>query len=147
MLRTLGTCSLKFSCVSYSSVNYSCHVVRHIPSTYLSYNWKFLPFDHLPPGPPSPHPLPLVTTDLISFFMSSCFLIFCFWFYVQWDIQYVSFSNLFHLVKGLRGPSTLLEMVGYPYFLWPSNIHIFTTSLFILYWLTLGLFLCLGFCK
>ena len=26
----------------------------YIPSTYFSYNWKFVPFDHIPPIPPSP---------------------------------------------------------------------------------------------
>ena len=31
----------------YSSVNY--HFVHYIPSTYLSYNWKFVHFDHLHP--------------------------------------------------------------------------------------------------
>ena len=25
------------------------HVIYNIPSTYFSYNWKFVPFDHLPP--------------------------------------------------------------------------------------------------
>ena len=28
-------------------------MVHYIPSTYLSYNWKFLPFDHLHPIPPT----------------------------------------------------------------------------------------------
>ena len=35
-------------------VNYSHHVVHYILRTYLSYNWKFVPFDYLPPTPPSP---------------------------------------------------------------------------------------------
>ena len=42
-------------------------------STYLSYYWKFVPFDHLhliPAATPSFHPLPLATTYLISFSMS-----------------------------------------------------------------------------
>ena len=34
-----------------SSVNYSYHVVCYIPSIYLSYNWKFVPFDCFPPIP------------------------------------------------------------------------------------------------
>ena len=49
------------------NVNYSYHVVHYIPSTYLSYNWKLVCFDHLPPIPPPPMALPLlVTTNLIS---------------------------------------------------------------------------------
>lgn len=46
------------------------HAVQPIPSTYSAYNWKFGPFDPLPPAPPPPHPLPLVTASLISFSMS-----------------------------------------------------------------------------
>ena len=38
----------------YSIVNYSHHVVHYILRTYLSYNWKLVPFDYLPPTPPSP---------------------------------------------------------------------------------------------
>ena len=30
-------------------VNYSHHIVHCIPRTYLPYNWKFVPFDHLYP--------------------------------------------------------------------------------------------------
>ena len=30
------------------------HVVYYISSTFLSYNWKFVPFDHLSPIPPTP---------------------------------------------------------------------------------------------
>ena len=30
-----------------TNINYINHVVHHIPSTYLSYNWKFVPFDLL----------------------------------------------------------------------------------------------------
>lgn len=36
----------------YSSVNYICHFVHYFPSTYLSYNWKFVPFYNLHPIPP-----------------------------------------------------------------------------------------------
>ena len=37
----------------YSSVNYINHIIYHISSTYLSYNWKFVPFDHLHSNFPS----------------------------------------------------------------------------------------------
>ena len=52
----------------HTAVNY-CHVVHCIPSTYVSYDWKFQPSDHLCPIPPT-HPPPLVTTNLISLSMS-----------------------------------------------------------------------------
>ena len=42
--------------VTFSSVNYTNHVVHYIPSTYLSYNWKFVPFDLLHPIPLNPPP-------------------------------------------------------------------------------------------
>ena len=41
----------------------------YIPSTFLSYNWKFVPFDTFLQFP-FPHVLPLATTSLISFSMS-----------------------------------------------------------------------------
>ena len=37
--------------ITYSSVNYIYPVVHYIPSTYFSYNWKFVPFDCLHPIP------------------------------------------------------------------------------------------------
>ena len=49
-----------------SSVNYVYHVIHYIPSTYLSYNWKFVPFDCLHPIFPLSTPHFLVTTNLIS---------------------------------------------------------------------------------
>ena len=51
-----------------SSVNYLYHTLHYIPSTYLSYNWKFVAFACQFPTPP--HPLPPVATSLISFFMN-----------------------------------------------------------------------------
>lgn len=38
--------------IPYNSVNYIHHVIRYIPCTYLSYNWKFVPFDRLHPKIP-----------------------------------------------------------------------------------------------
>ena len=46
----------------YNSVNYIYQVVHYIPSTYLSYNWKFVPLTAFIQYPP---PLPLVTTNMI----------------------------------------------------------------------------------
>ena len=40
--------------MQYSVVNYSHHAVHYTPRTYLSYNWKFVPFEHLQSFPP-PH--------------------------------------------------------------------------------------------
>ena len=59
---------LQISYVSYSNVSDS-HVVHYILITYLSYNWKFVPFINFSNFPP-PFPLPLVTTNLISFSVS-----------------------------------------------------------------------------
>ena len=53
LLFTVLTTSL---CNIYS-VNYINHIVPYIPSTDLSHNWKFVPFDHLYTLSPSP-PLP-----------------------------------------------------------------------------------------
>ena len=54
-----------------SSVNCLYHTVHYIPSTYLSYNWKFVAFAYQFPTPP--HPLPPVATNLISFAMNLFF--------------------------------------------------------------------------
>ena len=39
--------SLQHSYMTCSSVHYLYHVVHYIPNAYLSYNWKFAPFDYL----------------------------------------------------------------------------------------------------
>lgn len=39
-------------------------IVQYIPSTYLTYNWKLVPFNHFPPTYPQPQTL--VTINLIS---------------------------------------------------------------------------------
>ena len=41
-------------------------VVYYIPSTYLSYNWKFVPFDHLHKIPPSPSTLSLLLSSFLN---------------------------------------------------------------------------------
>ena len=33
--------------MQYSIINYSNNAIDNIPMTYLFYNWKFVPFDHL----------------------------------------------------------------------------------------------------
>ena len=58
--------------IFYISVNYSHHVVDQTPSAYLSFNWKFVPFDRLPPAL---LPQPLVTLSLTSLSFL-CFLSF-----------------------------------------------------------------------
>ena len=60
--------------ITYSSANYIYHVVCHILSAYLSYNWKFIPFDCFHPIslPSSP---PLVTTDLTLFLWVCSFVL------------------------------------------------------------------------
>lgn len=41
----------------YNIVNCSHHAVPYILRTYSSYNWKFIPFDHLHPSSPFSHSL------------------------------------------------------------------------------------------
>ena len=51
VMRTLRVLlSYHLSCVPHSSVDYG----YRIPRTYLSYNWKFVPFDHF-------HTIPIPT--------------------------------------------------------------------------------------
>ena len=40
------------------SINYVDRIVtlQYMPSTYLSHNWKYVPFDCLQPTPPPPSP-------------------------------------------------------------------------------------------
>ena len=49
-------------------------------------------------------------------------------------IWYLSFSDLFHLAY-LQGPSMLLQMAGFHYFLWLSSIPLcmYTTSSFFIH--------------
>ena len=43
----------------------------YITSLPLTYNWKFVPFDHLDPTPPPlPLPPPLISTNLLFFSVS-----------------------------------------------------------------------------
>ena len=42
----------------YSSANCIYHVVQYIPGAYLSYNWKYVAFDHFHPIPPPTTPCP-----------------------------------------------------------------------------------------
>ena len=69
----------------YISVNDSHHVVHYIPSTYLSYNWKFVPFDLLS------IPLPPLVTNKSFLFLWVCFLLFQIP-HVSEIIQYLFFS-------------------------------------------------------
>ena len=46
--------SLNFPIYGIAVLANSRQVVYYIPSTYLSYNWKFLFFDDLIPFPPPP---------------------------------------------------------------------------------------------
>ena len=70
-MRTLRIYSYseQFSCITALLIS---HFVHYIPSTYLSFNWKYVPFDYLQlilpflhtHLPTLPHPA-LVTTNLI----------------------------------------------------------------------------------
>ena len=58
MIRTQDLLSQQISCITESSINYVDHIItlQYIPSTYLSCNWKYVPFDCLQPIPPPPSP-------------------------------------------------------------------------------------------
>ena len=45
-MRTLRIYFLNNLYITYSSVNYINPTVHEIPSSYVSHNWKFVPFDH-----------------------------------------------------------------------------------------------------
>lgn len=49
MMRTLRIYSLNHFPKYHTAVLTSHHVVRHMSSTYLPFNWKFVPFNHLSP--------------------------------------------------------------------------------------------------
>ena len=73
--------------------NHSYHVIHYIPSTYLSYNWEFIPFDHL-------YSVPLlVTTNLTSFLVV---VFFCMIPPISGIIQYLFFFTYFTLHKALK---------------------------------------------
>ena len=43
--------SYQLAYIIYTSVSCIYHFLCYIPRTYLSYNWKFVPLDHLHPSP------------------------------------------------------------------------------------------------
>ena len=71
VLEWVATSFSKSPWSNHSRINYSHHAVCYIPWTYLSYNWKLVPFDHLAPFTCY---LPLTTTKLFSVSMSSIFV-------------------------------------------------------------------------
>ena len=74
-MRSLRNYSQWFSYLTYSSVNYIYHVVHYILSSYLSYGWKFVPFDCLHPVPsPSPSPYGDYKSDLFFYEFVCLFL-------------------------------------------------------------------------
>ena len=82
-------------------MNYIDHVVHYVPSTYLSYDWKFVPFDHLHSVPPPPTPQLLETTNLISSSMSFFF-----------------FFNKFELLFDLHNTPFLKKLFIYLWLRW-----------------------------
>ena len=63
--------------MQYGLINYSYHAVPYMPSTYLSYNGKFVTFDlfqpYLPPLTPTPS---LTTKSLVCFWGEGWFFYF-----------------------------------------------------------------------
>ena len=94
---------------AYGSGNYNHHAVHYIPSTYLS-NWKFVPFDHFCPMPPPPIPCLWSDNHKSNLFFYELFFLKKDSTYKYWIIQYLSLSDLFHLVLCPQGPSMLSQM-------------------------------------
>ena len=86
--------SQQFSSISYSSISYSQHVTYYIPSIYLFYSWKFIPFEHLLLVS-LPFTLCFCLPQVWSFFLS--FFFFKYYIQVRSYSICLSLSNLFHL--------------------------------------------------
>ena len=56
----LNLLSQQLTNIWYSIVDHSHHIVHYIPTTYLSFNWKFVPFDRL-------HPISTCSISLLKF--------------------------------------------------------------------------------
>ena len=83
--------------IQYRIINYSHHAVCYIPWTYLSYNWKLVPVDHLAPFTCY---LPLTTTKVFSVSMSSIF-VHCFLDSTdKWDCMVFVFLCLTYFTMG-----------------------------------------------
>ena len=63
--------------------------IHHITKTHLFYNWKFVPFGYLYPTPPTGHHQSVLCICELFFKIP----------YVSEIIQYLYFSDLFHLAQ------------------------------------------------
>ena len=125
----------------YNIIDYICYVAFYIPITILElpvYTSESLHLLHSVCQPYSPLTaisLSPVSTSLFQF----CEI-----------VQYVSFSDSFSSFTIIPSRS-IYANVRFHSFLWPSNIplYICVAQLFypIIYWWTLGLVSCLGYCK
>ena len=91
VLRTFVIYTQHLSNIQYI-IKYSHCAVPDTPRTYLLYNWKFVPFEHLYPF----HPLPsLATTKLFSLWVPVfCLFVFIFHIKLRSCIWYLSFIDL-----------------------------------------------------
>ena len=64
--------------ITCSNDNYIYHMVHCIPSAYFSYNWKFIPFNHLHPIPPPQPSSDNLESDLF-FYEFVCFFLKYIW--------------------------------------------------------------------
>ena len=62
--------------MQYGLISYSYHAVPYMPSTYLSYNGKFVTFDLFQPSLPPLIPTPSLTTSLLCFLGGGMVLLF-----------------------------------------------------------------------
>ena len=114
-----------------SNVNHS-HVTCYILGTCLSYNWMFLPFDHLPPIPLpctpcllQPHIFFFFSMNLLGFFLMVNILSFADYLVSVWTIQpchcnvgsYISYANKWALLcsnKPLFTKTCSKDLTGWP---------------------------------
>ena len=106
------TLSLTFK-YTIQRVYYSPHAVHHTPRTYLSYSWKFVPFDHLPP---IRSPSPTASGNHKSDRFCDCYLFISrFHTHVRSYRICFSLSISFNIVPS-RCPLSLSQMAGFPSF-------------------------------
>ena len=114
--------SQQISNIQNRSINYSHHSVHYIFRTYSSDNWKFVPFDQrLPQGPENNHPIlflwvwhfvPQIPHDIYSICL---------------------FFRILHLAWCPPDSSMLLQMAGFPFFIYYIFNIYYILYIYILY--------------
>ena len=94
-------------------------------------------FDYLSSNIPSPHSLPLETSHKSHLFFSEFggdFLVFLDSTYNGEHAVWICLSDLFDLAWCLQDPSTVSQMIGFPYYLWLNYTHTHTHHISLLFY-------------